>query len=226
MKKLTQQSTHIQVPQNTLQWLQRRKGIPTASMFSEFINYAHKTGSMSLSESETAKLYKYQLVAERILQRPLQRKKVDTAAANHGREYEETAAQAFANKLKVSLDPGGFVTNGWAGCSPDRLIVGTNDAVEIKCPQPWTHCRYLGEGAEDAYELQVQGQLWIGGYDHVHFWSWSDEPNFPPVYRKTARDERFIQRLTEKVMEFARLVDKAEQKVIEAGAKPEPMRNE
>ena len=111
------------------------------------------------------------------------------------------------------MQPGAFVTtdDDRFGCSPDRVLVRGNkrEAVEIKCPvSPAVHIQYMCEKGPDKYKPQVQGQLLIGEYAAVHFWSW--HPKLPPVYVYTTRDEAYIRKLSNLLKLFNEEVDAAE----------------
>ena len=67
------------------------------------------------------------------------------------------------------------------------------EALEIKAPAPWTHVGYLLEGPGREYKQQVQGQLWVGEFDIVHFYAF--HPQMPAVYLPVTRDEAFIEKL-------------------------------
>lgn len=206
----------IAVTQGTEEWKDLRKGLPTTSRFSDFI-----TKSLNYSESDTARNYKYQCVAERILNRHMEEIRYDSYWMKHGRKYEAQAAHFLAEKMKKDLLPGGFCKNEVAGCSPDRIVAGKDEIVEIKCPAPWTHCRYLDEGLGEEYEIQVQGQLWITGANACHFWSyWPDHDNIPPVYQVRYPNNIFMRKIAEHVRRFYLEVGQAERRLLENGANP------
>lgn len=204
----------IQVEQGTEEWFKLRQGIPTASRFSEFITKANWT----YSESDTAKTYLYEMVCERILGRKMDRDKYDSPWMKHGRKYESQAAFDLEMTHKLILLPGGFFKNGRAGCSPDRTVLGQEEIVEIKCPAPWTHARYMAEGLGEAYEIQVQAQLWITEAKVCHFWSWWPEPNLPPLYVKRERNEIHIRKIEKLATRFSDDILNAEAKLYELGA--------
>jgi hypothetical protein len=119
---------------------------------------------------------------------------------------------------EIELDNGGFVTtaDGRFGCSPDRIVKRTGgnepfEAVEIKAPAPWTHVGYLIDGLGDSYQAQVQGQLLVGGFDAVHFYSY--HPEFPSYHQYTPRKEGYITRLRVHLLTFQRELEEAEEKL-------------
>jgi hypothetical protein len=201
------------VEQGSEEWLQKRLGIPTASQFHRIVT---KSGALSEMRHD----YRNELVAERILKRDLQRVK-PTEWMRRGSEMEAEAVRHFLRHQRdtfgrrMQLDPAGFVTtdDGRIGCSPDRIIHTTSanlakEAVEIKCPAPWTHVGYLLDGPGDNYVMQVQGQMLVGGFDLVHFYSY--HPEFPPYYQICERSNRIIDLLHTRLATFLAELDAAE----------------
>jgi hypothetical protein len=179
--------------QRTPEWRKIKRGIPTASWFHYLITPLGKP-----SENRERKKYLYRLCAERLLNHTMPDSFV-TPWMERGIDLEDKAARDFAKMQKVELDPGGFVTDDaeTMGCSPDRLIKNgrkhPKEAVEIKVPAPWTHLANYCDGPGEKYKAQVQGQLLIGEFECVHFFSWN--PRLPAKYIQTLRDEKFIRTL-------------------------------
>ena len=76
------------------------------------------------------------------------------------------------------------------GCSPDALVKGRNEAVEIKCPTAPVLMKYHLFGLGGDYQAQVQGQMLVGEFSAVHFYAW--RPDCPPFYQITKRDEKYL----------------------------------
>lgn len=206
----------IPVTQGTEEWLDLRKGLPTASRFGDFMT---KGGEYSLSD--TSKAYRYKIAAELILNHYIDEKRFDSPWMKHGRKYESEAAYRLAEKMKTDLLPGGFCNNRLAGCSPDRIVAGKDEIVEIKCPAPWTHCQYMAEGLEDKYEIQVQAQLWLTNADACHFWSyWPDYETLPPVYTVRKPNRLFFNKIEKILALLWADIREAEKRIIEAGGVP------
>lgn len=183
------------VPQGTPQWLALRLGIPTASEFDKIVT--PKTGKLSAS----APKYACKLIAERLLNRPVQ--SLDGLAyIERGKELEPQAVRQYGFENDVETDPVGFITNdaGTIGASPDRLIRGRPAGVEIKCPAAHTHVAYLLEGHDEKYRPQVQGQLYVAEFDYVDFYSF--HPRMPPALIRTPRDTAYIALLHNALDEF------------------------
>jgi hypothetical protein len=158
--------------------------------------------------TKTRQDYLCRLVMERILGRPLE-ENVKTKWMEHGCKYESEAVAEF-HLMKVPTVPWGFVTSddGRYGCSPDRGVVGSRELVEIKCPAPWTHCRYHVYGPGDDYTAQVQGQMMITGCNMVYFFSYF--PGLPSFILETKRDEKYITKLKIELENFCDEIDKKE----------------
>ena len=66
------------------------------------------------------------------------------------------------------------------GCSPDGLVEEGAGLLEIKCPKPATHLKYLREGrVPPEYAPQVRHNALVTGAQWVDFVSWCEE--FPPA---------------------------------------------
>ena len=195
------------VDQGTPEWHHLRLGIPTASQFHRIITPAGKP-------SAQANQYRNQLIAERLLLEPTESRVDHIQWVERGKFEEPHAASQFEFVTGLELEPIGFITNDEKslGCSPDRLVVGRNEAVEIKCPQAGTHIGYLLDGLTD-YRAQVQGQMLVGGFDRVHFYSW--HKRMPPKRIITERDEEYIALMAK---ELARFVEELDTKTEEARA--------
>lgn len=190
-----------------------RLGIPTASNFHLICTNEGKMG-----RSEARKTYLYKLVYERITGKEV-RDSIRTEYTEDGIYNEEPAARALSLRLGAELMAGCFMTtNDYRfGCTPDRFVVGRHEAVEIKAPAGWTHIEHMIEGPGNKYRPQVQGQLWIGEFDRVHFWSWNPHPELPPVYIETTRDDGYINTLKELLDRFYEELERAESFVRRSG---------
>lgn len=197
------------VTQGSEAWKDLRLGMPTASQFSRIIRFGSKPGTVQKSDSWRP--YVYELATEKVF--GIRKQEFDGAAIRWGTEHEPVAADVFARAMGVELMPMGFHTDakGRYGCSLDRMIKGSNEAVEIKCPYvALNHVGYLIDGMKAhrfPYYAQVQGQLLVSGVDCVHFWSWY--PGLPACHIKTWRDETYIGRLAEYLEEFCDDLDAA-----------------
>jgi hypothetical protein len=115
-----------------------------------------------------------------------------------GTEHEEAAVLAYEAKTGLDTEKVGFImptfTDAYGG-SPDRLISGQG-ILEVKCPAPPTLIRYRREKVLPIeYKAQIQGLLWITGYEWATFWAW--HPELKPFQFTVERDEKYIERLAE-----------------------------
>ena len=198
------------VEQGSIHWHQVRLGIPTAHRFHQIIT--PKKAKLSAG----ARTYMMRLVCERMLQEAMEDELERVDWIERGTMMEPHAVQALCKQLNVRVEPGGFYTDDRArwGCSPDAKVIGRNEAAEVKCPQPWTQMERLLHLAdpkeypmEEKFKPQVQGQLFVGEFESVHFYSW--HPAMPPFYLQTLRDEEYIAKLGSALMEFSLELDKA-----------------
>ncbi len=184
----------IQVEQGTPEWLTARLGMPTASNFDKILTPGGKL-------SASARKYAYYLAAEAILKRQLE--SVDNLEwVAHGKFYEPDAVKNYEFVQDVQTRKVGFITtdNGLIGASPDRLIIGANGGLEIKCPAPQTLVGYIADGFGDAYKCQVMGQMYVCELDFVDRYGY--HPELPPVLQRTMRDEVFIKLLADALTQF------------------------
>lgn len=201
----------IDCQQGSVEWYAARIGRPTSSQFHKIITPTGKVSSQ-------AQAYMYRLVAERLLRETMDDYLGSVQWAERGKMLEHDAAAQFEFSHEVKLKPVGFVTtdDGRVGCSPDRFITGRRESVEIKCPAPWNHVKYLLEGPGDDYKPQVQGQLFVAELDAVHFYSY--HPRCPPVEFTVYRDEFYIRMMAALLANFLQHLDRAYEIALSRGA--------
>jgi hypothetical protein len=190
---------HEDVVQGSTQWLAMRAGIPTASCFDLILTPKGKP-------STSYERYLHELLAERILGRPLV--KATTTWMDRGSQTEAEAVAYYEGLRDLDTTKIGFVTNDAAtiGASPDRLV-GDDGLLEIKVPKEHTHVGYLLTGSVgDAYWPQIQGQLWVTERKWVDIMSYS--PGMPEACIRVARDEDYIRKLATAVTAFAGELDR------------------
>lgn len=190
------------VAQGTKAWKSVRKGIPTASLFSNII-------TPKKEKSASQERYLNQLLAERILGEPLE--DFQSQAMADGNRFEERAVGAYEFKNNITTYRVGFVTtdDGRAGCSPDRFITEIpKRALEAKAPsKAEIHVAYLraSTGAMKEYICQLMGQIWICEKDEVDIISYF--AGMRDALFTVTRDDDFIKALTEKVGDFCNRLD-------------------
>lgn len=198
--------------QYTEEWWRARRGIPTASQFHRLI-----TESGNACKPETTRTYQCKCIAERLLDETLDDKKLAFKSewVDHGHRWEAPAVKELAKSKNIILVEVGFATdrqiNPRYGASPDALVAGSVNPVEVKCPAPWTQLEYLLDGPGKDYKPQVQGHLYVLGADKCHFFSY--HPRMPPVHIETGRDEPYIRKLADLLERFC---DGVERDTVEA----------
>lgn len=198
------------VDQGSARWYELRLGVPTASNFKKIITPKGE-------QSAQARKYMYRLIAERLLKETQDDELGYVQWVSRGKSEEGNAAAMFEFTHERPLRPGGFVTtdDGKLGCSPDRLV-GTNEAVEIKSPAPWTQIGYLLDGPGADYRPQVQGQLLVGDFEAVHFYSY--HPQMPPFEQITLPDRAYQRLLQGTLAWFCDELEKSTERARELGA--------
>ena len=86
-------------------------------------------------------------------------------------------------------------------CSPDGL---TDDkgGLEIKCPKPKTHIKYLLDDKfpKAEYNAQVQGSLMVTGLSHWYFMSYC--PGLNPFIKRITPDADYMAKLKTELDRF------------------------
>lgn len=185
--------------QGTDQWRQARLGIPTASQFNRILTAGGKP-------SEQATAYLAELLAERITGQPVEGYTSADMQRGIGLEPQARMAYEFESGNTVQQVGGVYLDDTrQIMCSPDGLMPEQRKGLEIKCPKLQTHIRYILDGTlPKEYILQVQGALWITGYDAWDFVSY--HPDYTPCTTwilTVQRDEKTIQSLDKHIRAFA-----------------------
>lgn len=191
---------HHKVEQNTAAWHYLRLGRPTASEFSRIVTPGGKA-------SAQAEDYAHRLIAERMLGKPIG-DDLQTAWMQRGQELEDSAIEAYEFQTGLETDLGGFCAtdDGQYGCSPDRMV-GEDGLIEMKCPAPNTHVRYLEDPQCLAKEKrsQVQGELLVTGRKWVDLVSF--HPELPTIIVRVERDEKYLDLLSAGLTAFCAQLD-------------------
>ncbi len=176
------------VEQGTEAWAKLRRGIPTASNADRLVTPAKGEPSKSMRD------YACECLAAEML--PIEYwyatadfQTFQSEAMAHGTNTEREARDYFALDTGLEVKQVGFITTdcGRAGCSPDG-IVGSTALLELKCPQPKTHVRYLLDRVLPAdYKPQVHFSMVVTGFDVAYFMSYA--PGLPPFLIRVSRDD-------------------------------------
>lgn len=171
----------LKMAQGSPEWLDARLALVTASELDNLISPTWK-----IKTGEGPKTYLMRKIAEAWLCQPVQM--FSTFASEQGQLLEPEAKAWFEITHDCTVETAGFIVgdDNRCGCSPDGIIAGKKEGVEIKCCQPTNAVRYAIDGIlPPDYELQVHGSLYVTGFDRWHFISYSRQlPKFECVQER------------------------------------------
>lgn len=215
------------VSQGSVEWQLARAGKPTASEFDALVTPEGKVRTGQMPKS-----YLAQKLAEKWLGGPLA--SFSTFDVEQGQILEREAVPWFELEYGVSVERPGFITDDEEsiGCSPDGLIGSAIHApsmsavcsaevmgLEVKCPRPETHVRYLLEGElPKDYTAQVQGGMFVTGLPAWRFLSY--RRGFPALVLTVERDEKFQSALSEALEWFLDALDNGWNNLVEINGGP------
>ncbi len=204
--------------QGSDEWFEVRKGIPTASNFSDVIANGkgiakELVSSMKMNAtSKSRQTYMYKLASEIITGSQPIGESFSNIHTERGHAMEPAARRFYAFMWDVEPKQVGFIRNGRAGCSPDALI-GEDGALEIKTKLPHLLIETTLKGEfPAAHKAQCQGILWITEREWIDlFVYW---PSLPPFIKRAGRDEPYIDKLSVAVNEFNEELDEVVSKIM------------
>ena len=185
-------------------WDAIRLGRVTASNFPDVLalGKGQKKGTTSASTSKGRRDYMIKLVAERLTGLPSE--SYSNKAMERGSETEQEAREYYEALNGVTVRQVGFIArDDDVGGSPDGLV-GNNGMIEIKCPFPTTHLRYILAGKEPTdYAKQDQGNLWVAEREWIDFISYDPRVRQRPFFcKRVYRNEPAIKELHIKIIMF------------------------
>ena len=199
-------------PQGSIEWVQARLGVVTASEVSRIVT---PTGKLSAQRDS----YMADLLAERFLGAPVT--DFDTEWTERGRYLEDEALTAYAFETDTPAVKCGLIFKDERreiGASPDGLIPGQG-ALELKCPMPGKHLLYLArDDVPRVYWPQLQMQLWVTGLPWVDFVSY--HPDFPMFRQRVAPDPGYHQALDTALPQFVAELRKGRERLLTMGVVP------
>lgn len=180
--------------QGSAEWLACRRGIPTASRFSDVL---------SKGQGITRRKYLLTLAGEAITGEVAESYSNGHMERGHAMEADARDMYAFAHDEEPQLV--GFMRRGRAGASPDSLI-GDDGLLEIKSKLPHLQLDVLDKGKlPSEHVAQVQGQLFVSGRDFCDFVSYW--PKLPLFCIRVERDEAYIATLAQAISDFVGELD-------------------
>lgn len=212
--------------QGTQAWLEARAGIPTASEFHRLL-----TPKFEARTGEMVKSYLAQKLAEKWAGPLLSG---SSFAMEQGTILEDIAIPWYEFRYDIDIQRVGLITtdDGRIGCSPDGLLVREMEdhfetcGLEIKCPEPTNHVKYLLNGVvPDDYLTQVHGSLFVTEMESWTFVSY--RRGFPALVLGVIPDEEIQEKIAEALAAFLAKLDSAWQRLCEMNGGPpekrEPM---
>lgn len=180
--------------QGTAEWFEARRGIVTASRFSDVL---------AKGQGITRRKYLLTLAGEAITGECAE--SFSNAHMERGHAMEADARNLYAFAQDVEPEIVGFMRRGRAGCSPDSLV-GDRGMLEIKSKLPHLQLDVLEKGKlPSEHVAQVQGQMWIAGRDWCDFVSYW--PRLPLFCIRVERDDKYIETLSQAVADFVGELD-------------------
>jgi len=207
----------IDCAQNSVEWLEARAGIPTASEFDALI-----TPKWEIRKGQGPATYLSKKLAERWLGGPLAG--FGSFAADQGQILQEECIPWYEFEFNTKVDRVGFITtdDGSAGCSPDGLLEG-DMGLEVKCLQPPHHCECLLDGELPSdFAAQVHGSMWVTGFKQWKFVAY--RRRFPPLILTVQRDEEIISKIETAVVLFTDRLNRAYERLVELNGGVAPVR--
>lgn len=199
---------HIQCEQGSEEWLEARRGIPTASNFKSIIT------PKTRKPSAAAVPYMYDLLAEWATGEL--KEGGDTPWMQRGTEQEQGAIGWYELNAGRAVDSCGLflLDDRSAGASPDGLV-GDDGIVEVKCLSAGKHLFAVDSGeADDSYNCQIQGQLWITERKWCdRIWYNGGKLEATSNIVRVERDEDFIGQLAAAVEEFTENMARARERL-------------
>jgi len=168
--------------QGSTEWEQARLGVVTASEADALL-----TPLFKIRTGEGVETYLYRKLAEKILH--WSPEAGSTFAMDQGSLIESLALPWFGFTYDCEPRRVGFCVSdcGRYGCSPDAIL-GDDNGLEVKAPQPPTHLKYLLAGElPPEYRVQVHFSMFVTGRPRWTFLSYSRQ--FDPLVIPVERDE-------------------------------------
>jgi len=182
------------------------------------------TPKFELRTGEMPKTYVAQKLAEKWFGGPLMSGSGSTFAMDQGSILEQTAIPWYEFEFSTPITRVGLCIRDdlKAGCSPDGLI-GELSGIEIKCPEPTNHTKYLLNGTVPPdYLCQVHGSMYVTGRKQWVFMSF--RKMFPTLIVPVQWDEEIDKKIAEALDSFHERFAAGWQKLLELNGGPPPKR--
>jgi len=189
------------VKQQSVEWLEMRVGIVTASRMPDVM------AKLKRKDGEAAARYNYK---KEIVYEILTGRAFDTyvsPAMEWGIENEPLAKAVYEHIYNVEVQDGGFFLHddlSKFGASPDGLL-GDEGCLEIKCPTSGVHLETLISGTiPEEYEWQMLAEMDCANRQWCDFMSF--DPRMPKnqksFIKRFPRDEIRIKEMRDEICKF------------------------
>jgi len=181
--------------QGEKEWHDARRGCITMSR-----SRALTTNGKGGAPSKTRESYILDVVAEQASGITSLKLNSDDVQRGNLLESDGLAAYELETGHKVKTVGLGYLDERRTiSASPDGLIEAIKRGLEIKCPAPKQHLRYiLAGGIHKDHNPQVQGGMWVFGFDSWDFISYCPQYTpMPLVIYTVKRDEEMIRKISE-----------------------------
>jgi putative phage-type endonuclease len=174
--------------QGTLEWADIRKGKLTATKMAKCV-----TSKLAISEPGLNRVVDE--IASGVMNEMMPIKP-RSYWMERGLVLEPDARIAFQDYSREWVEEYGFITKDedpFCGCSPDGIIKGKEEGLEIKCPKDTTHLRYLetlDRTVPKNYRMQLQYSMYVTGFKGWYFCSYHPEYDLYVVYDEP--DEAYV----------------------------------
>lgn len=161
------------------EWFEARRGMITGSNFKTVL-----TGDKAKNwPGESAIKYMHKVASERMGD---EEEEVESFAMRRGSLLEPDALEAYADLMMRDVEPASFIAHDTLpiSCTPDGMLSDREGrgTVECKCRSAALHAGYIIAGRPtDADLFQVQGNLWLSGFD------WCDFVSYRPLLRDESK---------------------------------------
>lgn len=193
---------------NSLEWLQARAGVITASEMHNILTteFEARTGQMPKS-------YLARKLAEKWMGGPIAG--FQSIDMDFGQILEQEALPWFEWEFQKKVQRVGLITNdeGTIGCSPDGLL-GDEGGIECKCPRVDTHVAYLlAAKVPTEYVVQVHSALYVTGRKWWNFVSY--HRRMPNLVLRVDRNEEIMDKINVALGEFLERFDAGWKRLVE-----------
>lgn len=185
----------IDVKQGSEEWLRARAGLPTASELDALVSPLGKVRT-----GEGVSTYVATKAAEKWIGGPIQT--FGGGAMEQGSILEGEALPWYELHTDTKVRRVGLITtdDGRFGASPDGILPD-GSGLEIKCPQPHTHVRWLiAGGVPPEHRLQCYGGMYAAGVSRWTFLSYCR--GFPPIIYTIERDDDIFDAICDALESF------------------------